>query len=196
MELSRIARSTHTRDLFLVVIRQFRRLNNCWVASLRVNPILVFFAGLCWCNLVVAADRVTPAPCLHYQHEPNSIVNGRSSVPKEVTLTGELIERTYWGPPNWGEQPATDRLEEAWILVLDAPACVLADHANQTNDQAESNVIVVQLVVTDPGPDKEYLKQVEDLVGRRVTVGGALWHAVTGHNRTPVMLMVASIAAT
>jgi hypothetical protein len=34
------------------------------------------------------------------------------------------------------------------------------------------------------------------LVGRHVTVAGALSHAVTGHNRTPVMLMVASIAAT
>jgi hypothetical protein len=166
-----------------------------------VNRISVFIAGICFCNLVVAADRaaadrVAPAPCLHYQHEPNSVVNGRSSVPKEVTLTGELIERTYWGPLNWGEQPATDRLEEAWILVLDAPACVLADHTNQTNDQPEYNVIVVQLVVTDSGPDNEYLKQVANLVGRRVTVAGALWHAVTGHNRTAVMLMVASIAAT
>jgi hypothetical protein len=37
---------------------------------------------------------------------------------------------------------------------------------------------------------------VEKLVGRRVTIAGALWHAVTGHNRTPVLLLVASIAAT
>ena len=161
-----------------------------------MNPISVFIAVISLCNLVVAAERVAPAPCLHYQHEPNSVVNDRSSVPKEVTLTGELIERTYWGPPDWGEQPATDCLEEAWILVLDAPACVLADHANQTNDQSEYNVIVVQLVVTDSGPDNENLKQVANLVGRRATVVGALWHAVTGHNRTPVMLMVPSIAAT
>jgi hypothetical protein len=163
---------------------------------MRVDPILLFVAGLSWCNCVVAADRVTPAPCLHYQQKPNSIVNDRSSVPKEVTLTGELIKRTYWGPPNWGKQPATDRLEDAWILVLNAPACVLADHANQTNDQPEYNVIVMQLVVTEPGPGNEYLKQVDNLVGRRVTVAGALWHAVTGHNRTPVILMVAAIAAT
>jgi Domain of unknown function (DUF4431) len=162
---------------------------------MRVNAIFVFSAVLCWCNLVVAADRAKPAPCLHYQHEPDFIVNGQSTVPKEVTLSGELIERTYWGPPNWGEQPATDRLEEAWILVLDAPACVMADHANQNNDQAEFNVIVMQLVVTDAGPGNENLKQVENLVGRRVTVVGALGHAVTGHNRTPVMLMVASIAS-
>ena len=98
--------------------------------------------------------------------------------------------------PNWGEQPATDRLEEAWILVLDAPACVMADHTNQNNDQPEFNVIVMQLVVTDTGPHNEYLKQVENLVGRRVTVTGALEHAVTGDNRTPVMLIVASIAST
>jgi len=166
------------------------------VPPMRLNPISTFFTGLCCCNLVVAADRVAPAPCLHYQREQNSIINARSSVPMEVTLSGELIERTYWGPPNWGEQPATDRLEEAWILVLDTPACVRADHEDPTNDQSESNVIVMQLVVTNPGPDNVYLKQVEKLVGRRVTVAGALSHAVTGHNRTPVMLMVASIAAT
>ena len=61
---------------------------------------------------------------------------------------------------------------------------------------SEFNVIVTQLVVTDPGSDNEYIKRVEKLVGRHVTVAGALSHAVTGHNRTPVMLMVASIAAT
>lgn len=162
---------------------------------MRANIISVLFANVCSCSFAAAADQVAPAPCLHYQEEPNTIVNGRSSVPTEVTLTGELIERTYWGPPNWGEQPATDRLEEAWILVLDTPICVLADHKNPSNDQSESNVIVVQLIVGDPGPDNENLKQVQKFVGGRVTVAGSLWHAVTGHNRTPVMFMVASVAA-
>jgi hypothetical protein len=59
----------------------------------------------------------------------------------------------------------------------------------------EINVIVVQLVVLDPGPDNKSLKEVERLVGRRVAVKGVLNHAVTGHNRTPVLLMVASINA-
>jgi hypothetical protein len=134
-----------------------------------------------------------PGPCLHYLHEKLSQSDGRTRVPEEVTLSGELIERTYWGPPNWGEHPDTDRLEDAWLLVLDRPVCVDAD-PSWVNNVSESNVIVVQLVVLDAGPDNKALKNVARLVNRHVTVSGFLDHALTGHHRTPVLFMVASIA--
>jgi hypothetical protein len=161
---------------------------------MRIKLALLVFAGVCGGTSAIASTHKAPGPCLHYQHEVLSHSNG--SIPQEVALSGELIERTYWGPPNWGEHPATDRLEEAWLLLLDTPICVEADSGSVNNNNVtEINVIVVQLVVLDPGPDNKSLKEVERLVGRRVAVRGVLNHAVTGHNRTPVLLMVASINA-
>jgi len=162
---------------------------------MHIELALLVFAGVCGGTSAIASTHKAPGPCLHYQHEALSHSNGGTHIPQEVALSGELIERTYWGPPNWGEHPATDRLEDAWLLLLDTPICVEADSGSVNNNVTEINVIVVQLVVLDPAPDNKSLKEVERLVGRRVAVKGVLNHAVTGHNRTPVLLMVASINA-
>ena len=152
--------------------------------------------GLCVSGSAIAAKQLAPGPCLHYQHEALSQSGGRTHIPNEVALSGELIRRTYWGPPNYGEQPATDSLEDAWLVVLDTPICVEADPGGlNENSTSEFNVIVVQLVVLEPGAGNESLKAVDRLVGRHVIVTGFLEHALTGHHRTPVLLMVASIAA-
>jgi Domain of unknown function (DUF4431) len=162
----------------------------------RIELTLFIVGVLCGGSFAVAANRNAPGPCLHYQRESLSHANGQSHIPKEVTLSGKLIERTFWGPPDWGDHPDTDTLEDAWILVLDTPICVLADPANSNNNQSEYNVVVVQLAVLDPGPNNIALKRVAHMVGRHVTVTGVLNHAVTGHNRTPVQLAVASVVAT
>jgi hypothetical protein len=160
-----------------------------WCTALVVVP---FLAGQ---GQAIASNSKAPGPCLHYQQQPNSMVNGKSRVPEEVRLSGELIERTFWGPPFWGEHPKTDSLESAWIIVLDTPICVLAD-PSYINNAAEFNVIVVQIIVFTDGPNNEFLRQVSKLIGHHVAMTGVLDHAITGHNRTPVMMEVASIAAT
>ena len=160
---------------------------------MRINLTLLVFAGLCGAGSAIAEKHNAPAPCLHYLREALSHSDGQTHIPQEVALSGELIERTYWGPPYWGEHPDTDRLEDAWLLVLDSPICVEAD-ASWVNNVSEHNIIVVQLVVLDPGPGNKSLKSVARLVNRRVTVSGYLDHALTGHHRTSVLLVVASIA--
>jgi len=57
--------------------------------------------------------------------------------------------------------PLTDSLEDAWLVVLDTPVCVEA-HSGELdeNSTSEYNVIVVQLVVLDPGPGNKSLKEV------------------------------------
>jgi hypothetical protein len=162
---------------------------------MRTSVWQLVIAGLCVSGSAIAAKQIAPGPCLHYQHEALSRSDGRTHIPQEVALSGELIRRTYWGPPNYGEHPATDSLEDAWLVVLDTPVCVEA-HSGELdeNSTSELNVIVVQLVVLDPGPGNKSLKEVDRLVGRHVAVTGFLDHALTGHHRTPVLLMVASIA--
>jgi hypothetical protein len=123
---------------------------------------LLVIAGLCVGGSATAAKQIAPGPCLHYQHEALTHSRVRTHIPQEVALSGEVIERTYWGPPNYGEHPATDSLEDAWLVVLDTPICAEADSTGfGDNSVSEYNVIVVQLVVLDPGPDNKSLKQVE-----------------------------------
>jgi len=67
-----------------------------------------------WCTTILAVSSLAvhgfaaashsraPGPCVHYQQRPNYPVDGKSSFPEEVTLSGNLIERTFWGPSKLG----------------------------------------------------------------------------------------------
>jgi hypothetical protein len=47
--------------------------------------------------------------------------------PAVVKLSGILVMDAYYGPPNYGEEPETDPIEQNWTLKLDQPVDVLAD---------------------------------------------------------------------
>ena len=124
----------------------------------------------------VIADAVEPsAGCLSFDD-------------RSVTLSGTAFSRIYFGPPGYGETPAQDTRERALLLLLDAPICVKASpHPELDNNSAESHVILVQLAAVHIRP--EVLWKAD---GRRVSVRGSLYHALTGHHRTPVLLDVYS----
>jgi len=110
-------------------------------------------------------------PCLHY--------SGSS-----VTLTGKVKLQTFFGPPNYGENPDTDSRETQAILLLAKPICV---EANPTDyEEAEQNQLEVTLVPLN----KENLKNYE---GKPIAVQGTLYHAHTGHHHTPVLIEIRRI---
>ena len=45
--------------------------------------------------------------------------------PEKVTLTGRIVSRTFYGPPNYGENPKTDSREAQYILLLVTPIDVI-----------------------------------------------------------------------
>jgi hypothetical protein len=125
----------------------------------------------------VISDAVDPAAeCLSYGDPSTS-------------LSGTVFSRIYFGPPGYGETPAQDARERAVLLLLDAPICVTASaHPEADNNSFERNVILIQLAAV-------HVKQelLERAQGQRVTVRGALYHALTGHHRTPVLVDVYSV---
>lgn len=145
----------------------------CFIAS----------AFLLWSGAVVAAPVIAdaadpPKACLQY--------DGHST-----ELSGTLFSRNYYGPPGYGENPKQDARESAWLLLLDAPICVVAsDHPEKDNNAGERDQIVVQLAAVHVEPER-----IQKVEGRRVTVTGQLYHALTGHHRTPVLLDVYSVSA-
>lgn len=108
------------------------------------------------------------AECLHYDGD-------------RVTLAGHVKLKTFFGPPNYGENLETDSRETQAILLLAQPICVKANPANyEPAEQDQSEVTLVPL-------NKENLTQ---FMGRQVLVEGKLFHAHTGHHHTSVLIEI------
>jgi hypothetical protein len=79
--------------------------------------VALFATPLSWASM----------PCLHYGGDP-------------VTLTGKVKVQTFYGPPNYGENPDTDSRETQLILVLAEPICVEANPSNY--EEAEQQYVI------------------------------------------------------
>jgi Domain of unknown function (DUF4431) len=99
-----------------------------------------------------------------------------------VQLDGVLERKTFPGPPNYESVEAGDAPETAWILKLKQTACVMEGDRNQENIAVPA-VTEIQLVMT-PDQYREHAAQ----VGRHITVSGELFHSVTGHHHTEILL--------
>lgn len=105
-----------------------------------------------------------------------------SFYPLESELSGELIVRSFFGPPNYGEDPINDAREDAYILKLKYPINVISNKTifeEGDSDITELNVNEVQLVPN---------KSLKGYVNKIVKVKGVFFGANTGHHRTPVLL--------
>ncbi|WMY75608.1 DUF4431 domain-containing protein [Buttiauxella selenatireducens] len=117
-------------------------------------------------SLITLFTSTVSAACLDYE--------------KNVKLSGYLEVSVFFGAPGFGEDPKTDRREIKNILFLDEPVC-----ANRSdNGDAEKEQIEVTLE-TDESPGAPNLDQ---YVGKHITVVGKLTHALTGHDHTSLIL--------
>jgi hypothetical protein len=131
-------------------------------------PAVVLSLGL----FLAAAESILAADgCFSYE-------------PARVELTGKVSKKQAFGPPNYGEDPAHDRRETYLVLVLNAPLCVTGDPKSPTNNESETDVREVQLVFA-PGQSIR-----RSWLNRQVSVSGTLFHAITGHHRTKVLIQV------
>ena len=115
--------------------------------------------------------------CLHYG-------------PSAVTLEGTVIRRPYPGPPNDESARQGDRPDTVLILSIPKPICVAPDSASDESDkQPESGVRELQLAI---GTDSVWA-QLRAAHGSRLRVTGELFHAISGHHRTRVLIWVIQI---
>jgi hypothetical protein len=116
--------------------------------------------------------EVTPAAksrCLEYE-------------PKTVTLTGTITAHMNYGPPNYGEDPAHDMKEHYWRLDLDKPICVNGSGRDDPEMQGELGVKHLQIVYMNGYPTGG------GWVGHRVSITGTLFHQISGHHHTRVLI--------
>lgn len=104
---------------------------------------------------------------------------------RPVVLVGVLQVGEFFGPPGYGENPATDSVERPYYLQLPTP---LAEQRGfqglpADTDSAARDTYFVELV---------FLKETKPplSVGARIEVRGQLFGAISGHHHTPVLLQV------
>ena len=143
----------------------------CCARLARTLRTTLIFRLLLLMFLCTPSVPAVAASCLHY---------GGSL----VTLSGTVKLQTFFGPPNYGENPDTDSRETQAILLLTKPICVEANSAE--DEEAEQNQLEVTLVPFK----KQNLKNYE---GKKIVVQGTLYHAHTGHHHTPVLIEIKRI---
>lgn len=97
----------------------------------------------------------------------------------DTTLVGTVTLETFYGPPGYGESPKTDSKERQVILHLAKPLCTLSSD----DEPAEQDQAKVTLVPLDN-------LSLQDFVGKVVAVRGSLFHAMTGHHHTDVLIAI------
>ena len=107
--------------------------------------------------------------------------------PATVTLAGTVSMGEAFGPPGYGENPRSDRKERYFLLTLDTPISVQGSPHDAANAKSETGIAAVQMVFSDACPFKRRWRN------KHVWVSGRLFHAITGHHRTPVLLQVTRV---
>ena len=95
-----------------------------------------------------------------------------------VVVTGRIVAKTEYGPPNYGEDPAHDSRETRLYIRLDAPICVDASR----DGWAATDVRLMQLIYCCTFH--------KDWIGKRASLNGRLTPWETGHHYTPVLIEV------
>lgn len=112
--------------------------------------------------------------------------------PHKVTLSGIVIFKGYYGPPNFGENPETDSWGNDPILILDHPITVIGDTDKESLSQTTFHK-VKRLHIVSSDPLWPILLANKN---KHVTMNGTLFQAITAHHRTNVLITPETIEQT
>jgi len=112
------------------------------------------------------------APCLTYSGE--------------VKLEGTLSRHTFAEQPNYESIERGDAKATYFFVSLREPVCVAEGKNDDGLEPAEPRVDRVQLVFTDSAT--ESYSSLGPLLGKTVWCRGSLYHSISGHHHSPVLL--------
>lgn len=107
--------------------------------------------------------------------------------PAVATISGTLIEKQFYGRPNYGETPETDEKVMVYILKPDYPVNVLAAPGQpdpETADKTIRNVEEIQVYSTNKNVN------LSKKLNQKVTLKGVLFIGRTGGQYTKVVMEV------
>lgn len=137
--------------------------------------------SICLIGLLFLAPALGPAQRREFSYATQA-----------VKLTGRLVYKTFYGPPNFGESPKTDSREIQPVLVLDSKVLVTG-RGNSHNDSPDETVSEITLVAQPENDGMVRLLASKPFSRKRVVVQGSLFHAETRHHHTKVLMEVYTI---
>ena len=96
------------------------------------------------------------------------------SVETDVVVYGNVLKKRFYGPPNFGENPESDRIEGCNVLILFNPITFI--DGTDTRTVREIQLVFDNFTNYDP-----------NLVYR---IKGRAFFSITGHHHTPVLIGV------
>jgi len=120
------------------------------------------------------------------------IINSRNFFfePAISEVKGKLTLNSFYGPPNYGETPDQDRIENVWILNLEKPINVHQEKPNLEEGDFNSTQYDIDRIQLVTAKHKVDINKFKDKV---ISVKGTFWGAHTGHHFTPVLMDVIDI---
>jgi len=156
---------------YCIILQDVRRYATAGLNRLMIRKlIVVLLLGISLCS-TSSAQR---SRCLKYE-------------PEVVELNGTIHRQTFPGRPNYESIKEGDEPETYWILKSKKAICVRADSSDDGNE-SEANVTRIQLVL-----DQRQYVIYKSMLGKKVTVKGTLFHSISGHHHTKVLLTVLEI---
>jgi len=149
----------------------------------RAAGAILAMAGFVVCGPAFAADapgKVSAAKTCRMTITPGE--------DPEALISGTVVERNVWGPPNFGEHPKTDSRYRVWIVVLDDPIQVTI--ANESRHEPEEVAVrEIQLrggVLAVPN--------YSGLTGKHLVVRGQLAEQLWETDHTRVVIEAKAVA--
>ncbi|WP_431312763.1 DUF4431 domain-containing protein [Roseateles agri] len=102
-------------------------------------------------------------------------------------VSGTLVRQTFAEQPNYESIAAGDAPATYFFLKGAKPSCVAAG-SNTSTEPAERNIRWFQLVLATPAAYDE----LRPSLGNSITCRGSLFHSISGHHHSRVLLQVDS----
>jgi Domain of unknown function (DUF4431) len=99
--------------------------------------------------------------------------------PETVVLMGVVQRGLAYGPPGYGKTPYLDAKEVFYSLYLANPICVMG--GDELDQPAEPTIRNLQIAFIKTPFDRALLEH-------RVRIVGTLFHGMTGHHHTKVLI--------
>lgn len=140
-----------------------------------------------WPRAILFLTTWLLAPHIAGANEPRIVVDGENLI-----LAGRVKRIVAYGPPGFGEDPATDRREDYFTLQLESPLRGRSSEGDLDNDTTST----VQLFYIGNWPPNLRDSLNEALKSQRlVTVRGTAMLAQNGHHHETILVSVRTLSA-
>ena len=142
-------------------------------------------------KIITESDLVTDKN-LSKRKLPKTGVNNKQTYlfePTVSTISGVLVVEKYWGPPGYGENPATDKSEYSYILLLEKPIALNSN--SEKVDEGDFNFTRTNIAKIQLSSDQSI--KLSDYKNKAIRLTGTFFGAFSGHHHTDVLLNVQTI---